>query len=92
MKFCSIIINEIRACLFKERELMEIRNEIKSYIVRSGWTLTDVVKEFNKKRDEKDRTTTQNISNKLSRGTIKYSEVLEIADIIGYNINWSKKP
>ena len=71
---------------------MEIRNEIKSYIVRSGWTLTDVVKEFNKKRDEKDQTTTQNISNKLSRGTIKYSEVLEIADIIGYNINWSKKP
>lgn len=66
----------------------EIRNEIKSYIARSGWTMTDIVKEMNRTRPEEEHTTTQNITNKLARGTIKYSEVLEIARIIGYEIQW----
>ena len=66
----------------------EIRNEIKSYIARSGWTMTDIVKEMNRVRPEGEHTTTQNITNKLARGTIKYSEVLEIARIIGYEIQW----
>lgn len=65
-----------------------IRNEIKSYIAKSGWSLTDIVKEMNKNRSESEQTTTQNISNKLTRGTIKYSEVMEIANIIGYQIVW----
>ena len=33
----------------------------------------------------------QNLSNKLSRGTIKYSEVLEIAEAIDYKIVWLPK-
>ena len=66
----------------------EIRNEIKSYIARSGWTMTDIVKEMNRSRPEEEHTTTQNITNKLARGTIKYSEVQEIAPIIGYEITW----
>ena len=49
----------------------EIRNEIKAYIARSGWTMTDIVKEMNKTRPEDQQTTTQNITNKLARGTIK---------------------
>lgn len=66
----------------------EIRNEIKSYIARSGWTMTDIVKKMNESRPNDENTTTQNITNKLARGTIKYSEVLEIARIIGYEITW----
>lgn len=66
----------------------EIRNEIKSHIARSGWTMTDIVKKMNETRAEEEWTTTQNITNKLARGTIKYSEVLEIARIIGYEIIW----
>lgn len=73
------------------KEEMEIRNEIKSYIAMSGWTLTDIVKEMNKARFEKEQTTTQNISNKLTRGTIKYSECKEIAEIIGFDIEWAKR-
>lgn len=72
-----------------EKELNSIRNEIKSYIAQSGWTLTDIVRELNFRHVE--QTTTQNISNKLTRGTIKYSEVKEIADIIGFDIEWNKK-
>ncbi|MBI4858315.1 MAG: LLM class flavin-dependent oxidoreductase [Acetobacterium woodii] len=69
-------------------QIGEMRNEIKSYVAKSGWTLTDIVKEMNKTRGEKEQTTTQNISNKLTRGTIKYSECKEIAFIIGFAIKW----
>lgn len=67
---------------------MNIRNEIKSYIAASGWTLNDIVKEMNKARPAEEQTTPQNISNKLTRGTIKYSECKEIANIIGLSIEW----
>lgn len=65
-----------------------VRNEIKSYIAKSGMTLTEVVNEYNKTHKP---TTTQNISNKLSRGTLKYQEALDIAEIIGCNIVWEEK-
>jgi len=69
----------------------KVRNEIKAYIAKSGWTLTNIVVEYNKNRPVDEQTTPQNISNKLTRGTIKYSEVKEIADIIGYKIEWMNK-
>lgn len=67
----------------------DIRNEIKSYIAKSGWTITDIVKVLNEKYNID--TTSQNLSNKLTRGTIKYSEVKEIAEIIGFDIEWTQK-
>lgn len=65
-----------------------IRTEIKSYIAKSGMTLKDIVNEYNKTHTP---TTTQNISNKLSRGTLKYQEALDIAEIIGFKIIWEEK-
>ncbi len=74
-----------------DEQINIIRNEVKSYIAQSGYTLTYIVEQMNKSRDEQHKTTTQNISNKLSRGTIKYSEIKKIADIIGYKIIWTKE-
>lgn len=74
-----------------EEEMTNIRNEVKSKLAESGYSLTYVVEQMNKNRDEEHKTTTQNISNKLSRGTIKYSEIKEIANIIGYKIKWVKE-
>ncbi len=68
-----------------------IKNEIKGYISSSGWTITDIVEKMNESLPAEKKTTVQNISNKLTRGTIKYSEVIEIADIIGMKIEWNKK-
>lgn len=68
-----------------------IRNEIKSYIAKTGNTLTSVVDSINKNRSDENKISAQNLSNKLSRGTIKYSEVLEIAEAIGYQIVWLSK-
>lgn len=68
---------------------MTVRDDIKSKIVQSGLTITDVVQKINA---ECDRTETiQNLSNKLTRGTIRYSEVLEIAKVAGYRIEWVKE-
>ncbi|MBM7869250.1 hypothetical protein JOC70_000719 [Clostridium pascui] len=36
-------------------------------------------------------TTPQNLSNKSSRGAIKYDECKQLAEIIGYRIEWIKK-
>lgn len=66
----------------------EIRNEIKSYIVASGWTIVDIVEKL---KDYEIITTPQALSNKLSRNTIRYSEVKAIANIIGYKIKWEKE-
>ena len=59
-----------------------IKNEIKGYISSSGWTITEIVNKMNENLPDDKNTTVQNISNKLTRGTIKYSEVKEIADIL----------
>ena len=77
--------------MMNEEEINNIRNEVKSKLAESGYSLTYVVEQMNKKRDEEHKTTTQNISNKLTRGTIKYSEIREIADIIGYKIKWIRE-
>lgn len=66
-----------------------IHKEIKMNLARSGMTLTEVVNKMNMKRAIDNQTTIQNISNKIMRGTIKYSEILEIAAILNMSIVWS---
>lgn len=68
----------------------QVHNEIKAIIAQNGLTLTEVVHRMNQHRGPDEQTTVQNISNKLTRGTIKFSEVIEIAAVIGLKINWDK--
>mgnify|MGYP003591813696 CR=1 FL=1 len=68
---------------------MAIRDEIKAYIVGAGFKMVDVVDAINDKHQKKD--TIANLSNKLTRGTLKYQEAEEIADAIGYKIVWIPK-
>ena len=69
-----------------ENELL-IKNEIKGYIYASGWKMKDLAKKINKSNKYAE----QNFNNKLVNGTIKYSEVKKIAEILGYTIEWKKK-
>ena len=80
--------NRNRRYFFTGIPTNSIRNEIKAYIAASGWSLVDIVAKMNESRSIDEQTTPQNISNKLTRGTIKYSEVKEIADIIGFKVVW----
>lgn len=66
----------------------QVHDEIKSVIAKHGFTLTEVVNRINQNRGPGEQTTVQNISNKLARGTIKFSEVLEITSVMGLKINW----
>ncbi|TDX43699.1 LLM class flavin-dependent oxidoreductase [Orenia marismortui] len=68
---------------------MSVKDEIKAKIVSKGWTITDVANELEKKYNKK--YSSQNLSNKLSRETIQYKEVKDIANIIGLKIKWTDK-
>jgi hypothetical protein len=65
---------------------MGVREDVKIILIQSGKTLKEVVELLNSKHGRND--TSQNLSNKLSRGTLKYSEAVEIAEVLGYTIKW----
>ncbi|MBY2477537.1 hypothetical protein KWV16_11660 [Clostridioides difficile] len=64
-------------------------SEIKSLIVRKNLTIKDV----NDALNELNHTnfTYENLRKKISNGSLKYSEALKIADILGYEIAWREK-
>ena len=67
---------------------MALKDELKALIIKSGYTMTQVVEELNKKYNQ--NTSVQNFSAKLKRESLKYTEVEEVLDIIGYSITWTK--
>lgn len=66
----------------------EMQKLFKSHLAMSGMTFTKLIEEYNKSNEH---TTVSNINNKLSRDTIKYSEIVKLADIMGYDIKWIKR-
>lgn len=63
--------------------------EIKAKIIESGWTMTKIVEELNKRHNTNH--SVQNFSKKLRNETLRYKEVLEIAEILNYKVEWIKK-
>lgn len=68
---------------------MGLKEDMKAYIIKSGWSLTKLQEEINKRNNT--NYSVQNLSKKINNETLKYSEVLEIAEITGYKIEWIKK-
>ena len=65
------------------------RNEIKSYITREGMTMTEVVELL---ADEHGwSSSVPNLSGKLRRGFLQYTEAVELADVLGYDLVWQKR-
>ncbi len=65
------------------------RNEIKSYITREGMTMTEVVELL---ADEHGwSSSVPNLSGKLRRGSLRYTEAVELADVLGYDLVWVKR-
>lgn len=71
-----------------KKEQQTIKDEVKGYITLSGWHMGEVA---NRLSERKSKVALQNLSNKLTKGTIRYSEIKRIANIIGYEIQWVKK-
>ena len=56
---------------------MNVRNEIKAQIIRAGMTMQEVV---------------DLLSDEYGwRESIRYKEVLELADVLGYDIVWQQR-
>ncbi len=68
---------------------MDIRNEIKSQIVREGLSMRQVVDRLADQHGWSK--SLSNFSGKLLRGTLRYREVHEIADVLGYDLVWRKR-
>jgi len=68
---------------------MSIRNEINAQIVRTGFTMQELVDRLAEEYDWSD--SVSNLSAKLQRESIRYKEVVELADVLGYDIVWQKR-
>ena len=66
-----------------------LRNEIKSYIVCSGYTMQEVVDRLSEDYGWSD--SVSNLSNKLQRESLRYVEAVQLADALGYDLVWQKR-
>ena len=68
---------------------MTVRNEIKAQIVRAGYTMQELVDRLHEEYGWSD--SVSNLSAKLQRESIRYKEVVELADVLGYDIYWGPR-
>ena len=68
---------------------MNVRNEIKAQIIRTGMTMQEVVDLLSQEYGWSD--SVSNLSAKLQRESIRYKEVLELANVMGYDLIWQKR-
>ena len=68
---------------------MNIRNEIKAQIVRAGYTMQEVVAMLAAVHGWSD--SVSNLSSKLQRGSLRYIEAIQLADVLGFDLVWQKR-
>ena len=68
---------------------LSVRNEIKAQIIRAGFTMQEVVDLLHDEYGWSD--SVSNLSAKLQRESIRYKEVVELADALGYELIWQKR-
>ena len=68
---------------------MTIKDEIKSLLAREAMTMTEVASKIY--NTDNKRAAMSSLSQKLKNETIRFREVREIADIVGYDIKFEKR-
>ncbi len=71
---------------FENDMSVDIRNEVRSYMVARGQTYQSVATLLNKRFGL--HCTAQSINNKLARGSLRYSDAKLIAEVLDYKIKW----
>lgn len=66
--------------------IKQAKQDIDSMLAKKGYSLSSFVRLLNSKGI--DETTSQNFSNKLSNGRIRYKDLLKYAEILGFKIEW----
>ena len=73
----------------KMRKAEDYRNEIKSYIVRAGMTMSELIEIL---ADEYGwSASVPNLSGRLKRGSLRSGEAAEPADALGCDLAWQKR-
>ena len=68
---------------------MNIRNEIKSILIREGMTMAEIVEKMSDQYGWS--ASVPNFSGKLRRSSLRYQEAVELADALGYELVWQKR-
>ena len=66
-----------------------LRNEIRAYIVRRGMTMQEVVDLLSNEYGWSG--SASNLSNRLQRESLRYTEAVQLADALGYDIQWVRR-
>lgn len=69
-----------------KEKAQRIERIIKSKLAEKGLTLTNLAYLINERGEKTE--SPQTLSQKLKRGTIKYADMEDIAQILGYKIKW----
>lgn len=80
----AVLLSKIQGGIY-----MNIRNEIKAQIVRAGYTMQELADKLHDEYGWSD--SVSNLSAKLQRQSIRYREVVELAEALGYELVWKRK-
>lgn len=65
------------------------KNDIKALIIKEGFSIKQVTEKLSAITGKS--ISQQNLNNKINRNQLRYSDILLLADILGYDIEWIKK-
>lgn len=68
---------------------MPLKNDLKGLITKQGFTMSQVNDELNRRHET--NLSFQNFSNRFRKESFSYNEIVEILDVIGYEIQWVRK-
>ena len=68
---------------------LKVREQVKTLLSQEGITQKELIKILSEKTNKQYSQTS--LSQKLGRGSLTYNEVLEIAEILGYEIRFVKE-
>lgn len=68
---------------------MPLKNDLKGLITKQGFTMSQVNDELNRRHGT--NLSFQNFSNRMRKESFSYNEIVEILDVIGYEVQWLPK-
>lgn len=63
-----------------------LKNDIKSIMAKKGYNLNSLAIAYSEKYGRK--MSVQNLGNKINKGTIRHFEVVEIAELLGFKVDF----
>ena len=71
------------------KNINKVKCDIQSHIIAAGYTQKEAVEACSAEFGWSD--SDSNFSNKLEKQTLRYAEVLQLAEVLGYEIVWQHK-